>query len=80
MSKHGKFNEFFELAKDENVWTNILKQHEEMAHTNPPDEDNEFELDRYFISFVSFENEGKKKKKKTHTHTGPSIRYRIIKT
>ncbi len=56
MSKHGNFNEFFELPKDENVWTNILKQHEEVTKksTKLPDDDNELELDLFF---VSLENE-----------------------
>ncbi len=56
MSKHGNFNEFFEHTKDENVWTNILKQHEEVTKksTKLPDDDNELELDLFF---VSLENE-----------------------
>jgi hypothetical protein len=29
MSKEGKFNDFFKLAKDENMWKSILKQHKE---------------------------------------------------
>ncbi len=53
MSKHGKF---FELAKDENAWTNILKQHKEVTKRSAKllEDDNELELD---LSFVSLENE-----------------------
>jgi hypothetical protein len=57
MSKQGKFNDFFKLAKDENVWKSILKQHEEVfleSINNTEGTDPLIELDS---SFMSLEDE-----------------------
>ncbi len=54
MSKHGKFNEFFELAKDKNTWTNILNQHEETPSSST-DKDDEIDIESSFISYDTIE-------------------------
>jgi hypothetical protein len=59
MSKEGKFNEFFKLTKDENVWKNILKQHEEAfleSANNTEDTDTHLLVERD-SSFMSIEDE-----------------------
>ncbi len=54
MSKHGKFNDFFELTKDKNTWTNILNQHEEATSHNT-DKGDEIEIESSFISYDNVE-------------------------
>ena len=59
MSKEGKFNEFFKLAKDENVWKNILKQHEEafLESANNTENTDTHLLVELDSSFMSLEDE-----------------------
>jgi hypothetical protein len=80
MSKERKFNEFYKLVKDENVWKNILKQLEEAfleSANNTEDTDTHLVLVELDSSFMSLEDE-KNISTRAYTHsqalTGPKIR------